>query len=77
LRRSLSSQAQTFCIESGIDFLDLAGNVFINVPGKFTLQRNGMRASSKFAHRRHRAVRTTKRLVPLCQMGMFKLRDSG
>jgi hypothetical protein len=45
----LSSQAQTFCIENGIDFLDLAGNVFINVPGKFTLQRNGMRASSEFA----------------------------
>jgi len=39
----LSSQAQTLCIENGIDFLDLAGNVFINVPGKFTLQRNGMR----------------------------------
>jgi len=39
----LSSQAQTFCIENGIDFLDLAGNVFVNVPGKFTLQRNGMR----------------------------------
>jgi len=45
----LSSQAQTFCIENGIDFLDLAGNVFINVPGKFTLQRNGMRASAEFA----------------------------
>jgi hypothetical protein len=45
----LSSQAQTFCIETGIDFLDLAGNVFINVPGKFTLQRNGMRASAEFA----------------------------
>jgi len=45
----LSSQAQTFCIENGIDFLDLSGNVFINVPGKFTLQRNGMRASGEFA----------------------------
>jgi len=45
----LSSQAQTFCIENGIDFLDLAGNVFINVPGKFTLHRNGMRASAEFA----------------------------
>ncbi len=45
----LSSQAQTFCIENGIDFLDLSGNVFINVPGKFTLQRNGMRASAEFA----------------------------
>lgn len=45
----LSSQAQTFCIKNGIDFLDLSGNVFINVPGKFTLQRNGMRASGEFA----------------------------
>ena len=43
----LSPQAQAFCIQNGIDFLDLAGNVFINVPGKFTLQRNGMRASSQ------------------------------
>jgi hypothetical protein len=41
----LSPQAQAFCIENGIDFLDLAGNVFINVPGKFTLQRNGMRTT--------------------------------
>jgi hypothetical protein len=44
----LSPQAQAFCIENGIDFLDLAGNVFINVPGKFTLQRNGMRARGGF-----------------------------
>jgi hypothetical protein len=40
----LSPQAQAFCIQNGIDFMDLAGNVFINVPGKFTLQRNGMRS---------------------------------
>ncbi len=39
----LSPQAQAFCVQNGIDFLDLAGNVFINVPGKFTLQRSGMR----------------------------------
>jgi hypothetical protein len=44
----LSPQAQAFCIQNGIDFLDLAGNVFINVPGKFTLQRNGMRARGEF-----------------------------
>jgi hypothetical protein len=43
----LSPQAQAFCIQNGIDFLDLAGNVFVNVPGKFTLQRNGMRARSQ------------------------------
>jgi hypothetical protein len=43
----LSPQAQAFCIQNGIDFLDLAGNVFINVPGKFTLQRSGVRASER------------------------------
>jgi len=46
---ALSSQAQEFCIQNGIDFLDLAGNVFINVPGRFTLQRNGVRARSELA----------------------------
>ena len=40
----LSTQAQAYCVQNGIDFMDLAGNVFINVPGKFTLQRSGMRA---------------------------------
>ncbi len=44
---ALSPQAQAFCVENEIDFLDLAGNIFINVPGKFTLQRNGMRAPSE------------------------------
>jgi len=41
---ALSDQAQAFCMENGIDFLDLAGNISINVPGKFTLRRIGMRA---------------------------------
>lgn len=41
---ALSEQAQAFCIQNDIDFLDLAGNVSINVPGKFTLRRTGMRA---------------------------------
>ena len=40
----LSPQAQGYCVQNAIDFMDLAGNVFINVPGKFTLQRSGMRA---------------------------------
>lgn len=40
---TLSSQAQSFCIQNAIDFIDLAGNIFINVPGKFMLQRTGMR----------------------------------
>jgi hypothetical protein len=41
---ALSPQAQAYCVQNAIDFMDLAGNVFINVPGKFTLQRSGMRA---------------------------------
>ncbi len=41
---ALSPRSQAFCIENGIDFLDLAGNVSINVPGTFTLQRLGMQS---------------------------------
>jgi hypothetical protein len=41
---ALSQQAQNFCIEAGIDFLDLAGNISINVPGKFVIQRTGQRS---------------------------------
>jgi hypothetical protein len=41
---ALSEQAQAFCIKNEIDFLDLAGNISINVPGKFTLRRTGVRA---------------------------------
>lgn len=41
---SLSPQTQAFCLQNGIDFLDLAGNISINVPGKFTLQRSGMKS---------------------------------
>ena len=29
--------------------MDLAGNIFVNVPGKFTLQRSGMRSRDKWA----------------------------
>jgi len=46
---ALSPQAQAFCIQSGVDFMDLAGNIFVNVPGKFTLQRSGMRSRDKWA----------------------------
>jgi hypothetical protein len=42
----LAPRSQAYCIENGIDFLDLAGNVSINVPGAFTLQRLGMRGES-------------------------------
>ena len=41
---ALSPQAQAYCVENGIDFLDLAGNISIQVPGKFTLQRLGRRS---------------------------------
>lgn len=43
----LASRSQAYCIENGINFLDLAGNVSINVPGAFTLQRLGMRGESR------------------------------
>jgi len=41
---TLSTQAQAFCLQNRIDFIDLAGNISINVPGRFTLQRSGMKA---------------------------------
>lgn len=44
---ALSPQAQTYCVANGIDFLDLAGNVSIQVPGKFTLQRLGRRSPER------------------------------
>jgi hypothetical protein len=40
----LSPQAQALCVKNAIDFIDLAGNISINVPGKFTLQRSGMKS---------------------------------
>lgn len=39
----LSAQSQAYCVANDMDFLDLAGNLSINVPGKFTLRRTGMR----------------------------------
>jgi len=44
---ALSEQSQTFCLENGIDFLDLAGNISMNIPGKFTLRRTGLRARAR------------------------------
>ncbi|MGA2813513.1 MAG: hypothetical protein ABSG16_19090 [Candidatus Acidiferrum sp.] len=43
----MSPQAQKFCIENAIDFIDLAGNLSVNVPGKFTLQRLGVIGKSE------------------------------
>jgi hypothetical protein len=48
LSPALSDRAQSFCIANRIDFLDLAGNISINVPGKFTLQRTGVRTRASF-----------------------------
>lgn len=42
----LAPRSQAYCIENSIDFLDLAGNISINIPGTFTLQRLGMRSES-------------------------------
>jgi hypothetical protein len=42
----LAPRSQAYCVEQGIDFLDLAGNISVNVPGAFTLQRLGMRGES-------------------------------
>jgi hypothetical protein len=44
---TLSPQAQAYCVANGIDFLDLVGNISIQVPGKFTLQRLGRRSSER------------------------------
>jgi hypothetical protein len=44
---ALSPQAQAYSVANGIDFLDLAGNISIQVPGKFTLQRLGRRSPER------------------------------
>ena len=42
---ALSPKAQSICIENNVDFIDLAGNISINVPGsKFVLQRLGRKS---------------------------------
>jgi hypothetical protein len=44
---ALSVQAQNYCLENGINFIDLIGNLSINVPGQFTLQRTGVRNQNR------------------------------
>ena len=44
---ALPLRSQNYCIEQGIDFLDLSGNISINVPGKFILQRLGIRPTEQ------------------------------
>jgi hypothetical protein len=38
-----SQQAQAYCVQNRLNFLDLAGNIYIDVPGKLTVQRTGRR----------------------------------
>lgn len=40
---ALSPESQRLCLEKNVDFIDLAGNMFVNVPGKLLLQRVGMK----------------------------------
>jgi hypothetical protein len=44
---TLSPQAQNYCIENEINFLDLVGNISINVPGQFVLQRLGLKEQNR------------------------------
>jgi hypothetical protein len=44
---ALSSRSQALCLEKRIDFIDLAGNISINVPGKLLIQRTGQNAPEK------------------------------
>jgi hypothetical protein len=39
---AISPRSQRLCFERRVDFIDLAGNVFITVPGKLLLQRVGL-----------------------------------
>lgn len=43
ISETLSPRSQSYAIENGIDFLDLDGNISINLPGTFMLQRLGIR----------------------------------
>ena len=44
---ALSIQAQNYCLENGINFIDLIGNLSINAPGQFFLQRTGIRDQNR------------------------------
>jgi hypothetical protein len=43
----ISPQSQALCFERKVDFIDLAGNVFISVPGKLLLQRVGQESTKE------------------------------
>ena len=42
---NLSPESQRICIENGIDFIDLAGNVSIRIPGSLYIYRTGRKRS--------------------------------
>ncbi len=44
---SLSPRSQILCIDNGVDFIDLAGNLSINIPGKLLIQRTGQKAPER------------------------------
>lgn len=44
---ALSPRSQSLCIDKGVDFIDLAGNISISVPGKLLIQRTGQRVPEK------------------------------
>ena len=46
---ALSPRSQSLCIERGVDFIDLAGNISINVPGKLLIQRTGQKVPEKIS----------------------------
>jgi hypothetical protein len=46
---TLSLRSQSYALENGIDFLDLDGNISINVPDTFTLRRLGIRSKKSNA----------------------------
>jgi hypothetical protein len=43
----ISPQVQAICDDNKIDFIDLAGNISINVPGKLLLRRTGLKNTTK------------------------------
>lgn len=46
---AISQQTQRLCFERNVDFIDLAGNVFITVPGKLLLQRVGLESRQEIS----------------------------
>jgi hypothetical protein len=44
---SLSQESQRICIENGIDFIDLAGNVSIRIPGSIYIYRTGRKRAAE------------------------------